>query len=105
MSVRVIPLGGAPAEDSVAVLRTPPGGYDCTVPAHRGAGGEVLLAACATEDGRAGVDRAPTGERGVGVPALARDPNGRVVLGVIRADGTLRTSRLGALEFGFPEDA
>ncbi|MDX3518471.1 hypothetical protein [Streptomyces scabiei] len=101
----VIPLGGVPAEDSVAVLRAPLDGYDCTVLAHRGAGGEVLLAACVTENERAGVDWAPTGEHAVGAPALARDANGRVVLGVIRADGTLRTSRLAAPDFGFPEDA
>ncbi|MFE7761727.1 hypothetical protein [Streptomyces sp. NPDC057438] len=73
--------------------------------AHRDTGGEVLLAACATENEGAGVDWAPTGERRVGVPASARDANGRVVLGVIRADGTLRTSRLAAPDFRFPEDA
>ncbi|KND46290.1 hypothetical protein IQ64_02105 [Streptomyces stelliscabiei] len=64
----------------------------------------MLLAACGTENERAGVEWVPTGERCVGAPALARDAHGRVVLGVIGADGTLRTSRLGTPDFRFAED-
>lgn len=89
----VIPLGGAPAEDPVAVLRVPLDGYDCTVLAHRDIEGQVMLAACGTENEQAGVWWSPTGERCVGAPALARDAYGRVVLGVIGADGALRTAR------------
>ena len=100
-----IPLGGTPTEDPVAVLRAPLDGYDCTVLALRDAEGRVMLAACGTENERAGVYWVPTGERCVGVPALARDARGRVVLGVIGVDGALRTSRLGTPDFRFPEDA
>ncbi|EMF53409.1 MULTISPECIES: hypothetical protein [Streptomyces] len=65
----------------------------------------MLLAACGTENDRAGMEWAPTGERCLGAPALARDAHGRVVLGVIGADCTLRTSRLGTPDFRFAEDA
>ncbi|MDX3629091.1 hypothetical protein PV728_01940 [Streptomyces europaeiscabiei] len=90
---RVIPLGGAPAEDPVAVLRAPLDGHDCTVLAHRDVEGQVVLAACGTENEQAGVWWSPTGERCVGAPALARDAYGRVVLGAVGADGALRTAR------------
>ncbi|EKX63717.1 hypothetical protein Sipo8835_08930 [Streptomyces ipomoeae] len=86
----VIPLGGAPAEGPVAVLRVPLDGYDCTVLAHRDIEGQVMLAACGTENEQAGLWWSPTGERCVGAPALARDAYGRVVLGVIGAEGALR---------------
>ncbi len=89
----VIPLGGAPAEDPVAVLRTPLDGYDCTVLAHRDLEGQVMLAACGTENEQAGVWWSPTGERCVGSPALASDVYGRVVLAMIGADGALHIAR------------
>ncbi|MEI5521153.1 hypothetical protein WB401_11660 [Streptomyces brasiliscabiei] len=86
----VIPLGGAPDAGPVAVARVPLDGYDCVVLAHRDAGGQVLLAACGTENEQAGVWWAPTGERGA--PALVRDAYGRVVLGVLGVDGALRVA-------------
>ena len=89
----VIPLGGAPTEGPVAVLRVPLDGYDCTVLARRDVEGRVLLAACGTENEQAGVWWSPTRERCVGTPALARDAYGRVVLGVIDAGGALRVAR------------
>ncbi|MCC9705139.1 hypothetical protein E4N62_07660 [Streptomyces sp. MNU76] len=89
----VIPLDGAPAEGPVAVLRVPLDGYDCTVLARRDGEGRVLLAACGTENEEAGVCWAPTRERCVGTPALARDAHGRVVLGVIDPGGALRIAR------------
>ncbi|MGW0707252.1 hypothetical protein ACWD4G_15050 [Streptomyces sp. NPDC002643] len=89
----VIPLGGAPAEDPVAVLRVPLDGYDCTVLAHRDLEGQVMLAACGTENEQAGLWWSPTGERGLGAPALVADGYGRVVLGVIGGDGGLYVAR------------
>lgn len=89
----VIPLGGTPAEGPVAVLRTMLDGYDCTVLAHRDLEGQVMLAACGTENEQAGVWWSPTGERCVGTPALACDATGRVVLALIGADGALRIAR------------
>jgi hypothetical protein len=89
----VIPLGGTPVGEPVTVLRTTLDGYDCTVLAHRDLHGQVMLAACGTENEQAGVWWSPTGERCVGAPALARDAYGRVVLGTIGADGALYIAR------------
>ncbi|WP_309059370.1 hypothetical protein [Streptomyces sp.] len=89
----VIPLGGAPGEDPVAVLRTALDGYDCTVLAHRDIEGQVMLAACGTENEQGGVWWSPTGEHCVGAPALARDAYGRVVLAMVGADGGLHVAR------------
>jgi hypothetical protein len=100
----LVPLGGAPAGEPVSVLRTSIDGYDCTVLAHRVADGEVMLAACATENEQAGVWWSQTGERCAGAPALARDGYGRVVLGMIGVDGELRVARQSA-EGGFAMNA
>jgi hypothetical protein len=89
----VIPLGGAPGGDPVAVLRAVLDGYDCTVLAHRDLDGQIMLAACGTENEQAGLWWSPTGERCVGAPALALDGYGRVVLGLIGADGALYIAR------------
>ncbi|CAM5361315.1 hypothetical protein AB0H45_31710 [Streptomyces atroolivaceus] len=83
----VIPLGGAPAEGPVSVLRAALDGYDCTVLAHRDPDGHVMVAACGTENEAGGLWWSPTGERTGMPPALAIDSMGRVVLGVIGADG------------------
>jgi hypothetical protein len=92
----VIPLGGASTGDRVAVLRAVLDGYDCTVLAHRGLDGQVMLAVCGTENEGAGLWWSPTGEFGAGAPALALDGYGRVVLAVIGPDGALRVARQGA---------
>ncbi|WP_217171005.1 hypothetical protein [Streptomyces sp. AC512_CC834] len=92
----VIPLGDASTGDRVAVLRAVLDGYDCTVLAHRGLDGEVMLAACGTENEGAGLWWSPTGGPSVGAPALALDGHGRVVLAMIGTDGTLRVARQGA---------
>lgn len=89
----VIPLGGAPAGDPVAVLRAMLDGYDCTLLAHRDLDGQVMLAAFGTENEHGGVWWSPTGERCVGAPALALDGHGRVVLAVLGQDGALHISR------------
>jgi hypothetical protein len=89
----VIPLGGSPAEGPLAVLRTPLDGYDCTVLAFRDIDGQVMLGACGTENESGGVWWSPTGERTAMQPALALDGCGRVVLGVVDADGGLLIAR------------
>jgi hypothetical protein len=96
----VIPLGGAPAGEPVAALRAVLDGYDCTVLAHRDLGGQVLLAACGTENEGAGLWWSPAGERCAGAPALALDAYGRVVLGVIDVDGRLCIARQNTREGG-----
>ncbi|MFB7285861.1 hypothetical protein [Actinacidiphila glaucinigra] len=88
-----IPLGGDPAGDAVAVVRTALDGYDCTVLAYRDVEGRVMLAACGTENEAAGVWWSPAAERSVGCPGLALDVYGRVVLATIGADGALYISR------------
>ncbi|MEU0577649.1 hypothetical protein ABZ465_10175 [Streptomyces griseoincarnatus] len=89
----VIPLGQVTTGDRIAALRTVLDGYDCTVLAHRGPDGHVMLAACGTENEGGGLWWSPTGESGTGAPALALDGHGRVVLGVIGQDGALHVAR------------
>ncbi|MFI1525254.1 hypothetical protein [Streptomyces griseus] len=89
----VIPLGGGPVSGRIAALRVALDGYDCTVLAHRGVDGDVMVAACATENEAAGLWWAPTGERCAGPPALARDVYGRVVMATLGSDGALRIAR------------
>ncbi|GAA3005456.1 hypothetical protein [Streptomyces fulvorobeus] len=89
----VIPLGGAPAEGPVSVLRAPLDGYDCTVLAHRDVDGHVMVAACGTENEGGGLWWSPTGVRTGLPPALATDGAGRVVVAMIGADGALYVAR------------
>ncbi|MFC9028253.1 hypothetical protein [Streptomyces arboris] len=89
----VIPLGGGPAEGRVAALRAWLDGYDCTVLAHRTPDGEIMLAACGTENEGGGVWWSRTVERSPGPPALACDAEGRVVLALVGEDGVLRIAR------------
>lgn len=89
----LIPLGGAPAGSPVATLRAALDGYDCTVLAHRDMDGQVMLAVCGTENEQGGLWWSPTGEHGVGAPALAQDAHGRVVLAVVTPDGDLHVAR------------
>ncbi|MFG3212886.1 hypothetical protein [Streptomyces tendae] len=91
----VIPLGGASTGERVAVLRAVLDGYDCTVLAHRGPDGEIMVAACGTENEGAGLWWSPTGGPSVGAPALALDAYGRMVLAFISPDGRLRVARQG----------
>ncbi len=91
----VIPLGEATA-DRVAVLRAVLDGYDCTVLAHRGLDGQVMLAACGTENEEPASGGRPPGEWSEGAPALALDGHGRVVLALIGPDGALCVARQGA---------
>ncbi|CAM5528973.1 putative protein OS=Streptomyces tendae OX=1932 GN=GUR47_31885 PE=4 SV=1 [Streptomyces tendae] len=91
----VIPLGGASTGERIAVLRTVLDGYDCTVLAHRGLDGEIMVAACGTENEGAGLWWSPAGGPSAGAPALALDAHGRVVLALISPDGRLRVARQG----------
>ncbi len=86
-------LGGTPADSPVAVLRAWIDGYDCTVLAHVGIDGQVMLAACVSENEGSGLWWSPTGEESAGAPGLAVDAQGRVVLAVIGKDGALRVAR------------
>ncbi|MFJ2024903.1 hypothetical protein ACIODW_14005 [Streptomyces sp. NPDC087897] len=86
----VIPLGGGPAEGRIAASRAWLDGYDCTVLAHRAPGGDIMLAACGTENEDGGVWWARTAERSTRPPALACDAEGRVVMALFGEDGALR---------------
>ncbi|WP_069169382.1 hypothetical protein [Streptomyces griseus] len=88
----VIPLGGGPVSGRIQALRMALDGYDCTVLAHRSTDGDVMLAACATENESAGLWWAPTGERCVGPPALIRDVYGRLLIAVLGEEGELRVA-------------
>lgn len=88
-----VPLGGAPGAGAVAAVRAPLDGYDCTVLAHRGTGGTLLMGACSTEGEHQGVWWQDTGVNCAANPALARDAFGRIVVAVLGADGVLRVTR------------
>ncbi|MBT2404966.1 hypothetical protein J7I97_21085 [Streptomyces sp. ISL-87] len=96
----VIPLGGTAAPGRIAALRTMIDGYDCTVLAHRGLDGQVVLGAFGTENEGAGVWWSPTGEWCAEAPALTLDHYGRVVVAFLDAEGGLRVARQGP-EGGF----
>ncbi|QIQ02083.1 hypothetical protein [Streptomyces liangshanensis] len=84
---------GGPGSGLPALLRTPVGGLDCTILAARGPDGRPQVAAYPTETEEAGLNWTPTGEPCTGVPALATDGRGRVVLAVVGEDGALRVTR------------
>ncbi|MFE7135423.1 hypothetical protein ACFVIM_31645 [Streptomyces sp. NPDC057638] len=87
-------LGTGTGTGPIALLRAPVDGHDCTILAHRDAAtGRPALAAYPTEDESRGVTWTLTGEPCVGVPALALDGRGRVVLAAFGADGSLRVCR------------
>ncbi|WP_329161008.1 hypothetical protein OHA63_30850 [Streptomyces anulatus] len=88
----VIPLGGSPT-GPVAAMRAMLDDYDCTVLAYRDLEGNVMLAACGTENESAGLWWSPTGERGSGTPGLALDAHGRVVIAALAPDGSIRVAR------------
>lgn len=97
-------LGGTPGPGPTAALRTTIEGHDCTVLAHRGEDGRPVIAAHPTEDEKAGVWWAGTGEPCLGHPALALDARDRVVMATVGLDGTLRLARQKA-ESGLALDA
>ncbi|MFF4833031.1 hypothetical protein [Streptomyces sp. NPDC001315] len=88
-----VPLGGTPGDGANAVLRTTLDGYDCTVIAHRGAAGGVLVGVCGTEAESSGLWWTDLGRTCLGAPALAHDAYGRVVIAAFDPDGTLRVAR------------
>lgn len=89
----IVPLGGTPGDGANAVLRTTLDGYDCTVIAHRGAAGGIVVGVCGTESEPAGLWWTDTGRTCLGDPALAHDAHGRVVIAAFDPDGTLRVAR------------
>jgi hypothetical protein len=88
-----VPLGGDPGDGRHAALSTTLDGYPCTVLAHRGAEGRVLLGVCVAEDERGGVWWTDTGTHCLGDPVLALDGRGRVVVLAVAADGSLTLAR------------
>ncbi|MFJ8077343.1 hypothetical protein ACIQ7Q_26280 [Streptomyces sp. NPDC096176] len=93
-------LGGGSGEGPVAAVRASVNGYDCTVLAQRGADGAPEVAAYPTEGEVYGTWWAPVGEPCIGRPAVQVDGMGRVVLAVIRPDGTLWVARQDMLDPG-----
>ncbi|GAA3786802.1 hypothetical protein ACFS5L_38510 [Streptomyces phyllanthi] len=88
-----IPLGGDPGDGRHAAVNTVLDGYACTVLAHRGAEGRVMLGVCVAEDERGGVWWTDTGTDCLGDPVLALDGQGRVVVLAVAADGSLTLAR------------
>ncbi|MFI1012933.1 hypothetical protein [Streptomyces sp. NPDC020965] len=87
-------LGTGTGTGPIALARTPVDGHDCTILAHRDAAtGRPALAAYPTEDESRGVTWTVTGEPCVGVPALAVDARGKVVLAAFGTDGALMVTR------------
>lgn len=91
-----VPLGGTPSDGANAVLRVSLDGYDCTVIAHRGASGSVLVGVCGTEAESSGLWWMDTARACVGDPALSHDAHGRAVLGAFDSDGALWVARQGS---------
>ncbi|MEU7508349.1 hypothetical protein ACFZBM_33090 [Streptomyces lavendulae] len=89
----VLALGGGPGYGAVAAARAVVDGYDCTVLAHRTAGGRTALAAYPTEHEAAGLWWTEIGEECLESPALAVDAYGLVVIASISARGELLVNR------------
>ncbi|RVU28481.1 hypothetical protein EOT10_00900 [Streptomyces antnestii] len=88
-----VPLGGNPGDGRHAAVMTTLDGYPCTVLAHRGADGRIMLGVCVAEDERGGVWWTDTGKACVGDPVLALDGYGRVVILAVSADGSMALAR------------
>ncbi|WP_338675198.1 hypothetical protein V1460_21090 [Streptomyces sp. SCSIO 30461] len=98
-------LGGDGGEGPVGVVRHPINGYDCTVLVQRGAHGGPEVAAYPTEGEHYGAWWAPVGEPCVGLPSVQVDGMGRIVLAMIRPDGSLWLSRQSMLDRGLSFEA
>ncbi|MFI6858907.1 hypothetical protein ACIBKZ_03220 [Streptomyces sp. NPDC050421] len=88
-----MPLGGAPGDGGHAAIRTMLDGSDCTVLAHRGAGGTAIVGVGVTESEANGLWWSDTGVSCMGVPALMHDAQGRVVMAVVGEGGAPRVAR------------
>ncbi|MFI8785383.1 hypothetical protein [Streptomyces sp. NPDC055105] len=84
-----VALGSATDDTQLAAVRTFIDGYDCTVLAHRGATGAIMLSAFVNESEANGVWWSDTGRRCVGGPGLAVDAYGRVTLAAVDESGAL----------------
>ncbi|MFE3516369.1 hypothetical protein [Streptomyces sp. NPDC059166] len=87
------PLQGRSGRGPLALSRCAVDGYDCTVLAQTEETGTLAVTAYPTETESAGAWWADTRERCEGVPALARDRAGRLVVAVIGGEGRLSVSR------------
>ncbi|MEY9815056.1 hypothetical protein [Streptomyces albogriseolus] len=90
-----VPLSGTPSDGANVLLRQTLDGYDCTVIAHRGRTGTVLVGVCGTEAEASGLWWGDTGRACVGDPALAHDARGRAVLAALGSGGELWVARQG----------
>ena len=87
------PLEGGSGRGPLALTRCLVDGYDCTVLAQAEDTGTLALTAYPTEMESAGAWWADTREPCDGVPALARDRVGRLVVAVIGQDGRMKVTR------------
>jgi hypothetical protein len=88
-----VPIGGNPGDGRHAAVITTVDGFACTVLAHRGAEGRVMLGVCVAEDEGNGVWWTDTGTACLGDPVLALDGLGRVAVLAVAADGSLTLAR------------
>ncbi|MFD7990224.1 hypothetical protein [Streptomyces mexicanus] len=88
-----IALGGSASERSYAAVRTSLDGYDCVVLAHRDRAGSAVLGVGGTENEDNGFWWYDLAEPCRGVPALALDGRGRVVMALIAPDGVPKVAR------------
>ncbi|MFE5260449.1 hypothetical protein [Streptomyces coelicoflavus] len=88
-----VSLGGTPTGEPWARLRTVVDGYDSVVLAGRDRDGSAVLGVGGTGNEAAGFWWYALGEPCQGVPALARDGHGRVVMALVGGDGAPRVAR------------
>lgn len=88
-----VPLEGDPGDGRHAAVSTVLDGYPCTVLAHRGAHGRIMLGVCVAEDERNGVWWTDTGQVCLGDPVLALDGHGRLVVMAAAVDGAITLAR------------
>ncbi|MFB6811997.1 hypothetical protein [Streptomyces sp. NPDC056387] len=86
-------LGGAGGRGAPGVARADLGGYDCTVLAQTGAGGDIEVTAYVTENEGYGTWWASLGGHGAYAPQVAVDRSGRIVVAAFDADGSLVCTR------------
>ncbi|MFF3492485.1 hypothetical protein ACFYWS_14155 [Streptomyces sp. NPDC002795] len=85
--------GVLPGDGRHAAVAATVDGYACTVLAHRGVHGRVVLGVCVAEQERSGVWWTDTGMATLGDPALALDGHGRVMVLAVAPDGAPSVAR------------
>ncbi|MGD6742602.1 hypothetical protein ACOKM3_12245 [Streptomyces sp. BH106] len=85
--------GTLPGDGRHAAVAATVDGYACTVLAHRGVHGRLVLGVCVAEQERSGVWWTDTGMATLGDPALALDAHGRVTVLAVPLDGAPAVAR------------